>query len=191
MSLMRSVPITCPFCGKISNFTRWDSINTELNPEMKAAVRDRSAFRFICPECGSKSYVDYDFLSHQMEDRIMIQYASSDEDAEKFYNLFTGKTKPNKMLDTLKSGYLIRIVRSLPELLEKLAIFDAGLDDRIVKIIKLFMMLDFQTKHPDWKNISTCFFTDEGKHFIQLFTEGKLKAELELSPDVYNAFLDV
>ena len=82
MSRSRLISITCPECQKESDFRIWESINTMLNPEMKSAVRDRSAFLFTCPECGAKKYVDYGFLYHQMEDHIMIHYVNSDENAE-------------------------------------------------------------------------------------------------------------
>ena len=74
MSQRREVSLTCPQCGKEHPFIIWNSINTILNPEMKEAVKDRSAFRFVCPDCGAKTYVDYDLLYHQMEDRIIEIY---------------------------------------------------------------------------------------------------------------------
>lgn len=74
MSQRREISLTCPQCGKEYPFIIWNSINTTLNPEMKEAVKDRSAFRFVCPDCGAKTYVDYDLLYHQMEDRIIEIY---------------------------------------------------------------------------------------------------------------------
>ena len=72
MSKRCEVTITCPKCNEEHPFVMWQSINTQLDPEMRAAVKDRSAFQFICPTCGEKTYVDYGFLYHQMEDGIMI-----------------------------------------------------------------------------------------------------------------------
>ena len=74
MSLSRIVFIECPLCHKEVELKMWSSINTLENPEYKDAVRDMSAFEFICPECGEKYYLDYGLLYHQMEDKIMIQY---------------------------------------------------------------------------------------------------------------------
>lgn len=64
MSMHDTITITCPECGKDAEFRIWKSINTKIDPEMKAAVRDRSAFLFTCPNCGAKHYVDYGFLYH-------------------------------------------------------------------------------------------------------------------------------
>ena len=139
MSKRCEVTITCPKCNEEHPFVMWQSINTQLDPEMRAAVKDRSAFQFICPTCGEKTYVDYGFLYHQMEDGIMIHYASSDEDAEEIYKMVTNKEQDGLFHDMLDADYLIRIVRSQNELREKISIFDEGLDDRIIEIIKLFL----------------------------------------------------
>ena len=40
--------ITCPHCHKESDFILWDSINTSLDPEMKAKVRSGEAFKWVC-----------------------------------------------------------------------------------------------------------------------------------------------
>ena len=82
MSSHREINVTCPQCHKENSCVIWSSINTALDPEMKKAVRDRSAFQFICPDCGARTTLVYGFLYHQMEDHIMIQYAASDEAAE-------------------------------------------------------------------------------------------------------------
>lgn len=74
MSMERTVDISCPGCGQASKFVIWQSINTTIDPQMKQAVRDRSAFMFTCPNCGQTRFVDYGFLYHQMEDKIMIRF---------------------------------------------------------------------------------------------------------------------
>ena len=48
MSKRCEVTITCPKCNEEHPFVMWQSINTQLDPEMRAAVKDRSAFQFIC-----------------------------------------------------------------------------------------------------------------------------------------------
>jgi len=70
--------ITCPKCGKESDFMIWDSINTTIDPEMKDKVRTGEAFIFQCPNCGERTNVNYTTLYHQMEDNIMIYYVVGD-----------------------------------------------------------------------------------------------------------------
>lgn len=186
MSKSRSITITCPECQKESEFVMWESINTMLDPEMKSAVRDRSAFLFTCPVCGAKSYVDYGFLYHQMEDQIMIHYAASDKDAEDIYDLVTGKTMPDMMKEMVDSNYLIRIVRSQNQLREKLAIFDSGLDDRIIEIFKIFLLAKYQEDHPEGhETIELLYFADDGKHLIQILADNRPAGVSEIPLEFY------
>ena len=85
MSIRREISITCPECQKEHPFIMWESINTAIDPKMRSAVKDRSAFLFTCPTCGTKNYIDYGFLYHQMEDQIMIHYANTDENEKEIY----------------------------------------------------------------------------------------------------------
>ena len=190
MSMEHKEKLTCPKCGKESEFTVWQSINTTLDPEMKNAVRDRSAFRFKCAHCGHTANVDYPFLYHQMEDQIMVHYAASDEDAQEIYKLYTGGVddKMDMLKDLIKDKYLRRIVRSQNQLLEKLAIFDAGMDDRLVEICKVFMMAEFMKQRPDAGIVEMLMYTNEDqKHIIQALGNGKSMGGAELSDGMYNA----
>lgn len=124
MSSRMTVTVDCPRCGKAHPYEVWRSINTVLDPKMRAAVRDLSAFLFTCPSCGERTYVDYGFLYHQMEDRLMVHYADSEKDFEEACAAHAG----DMARDMRGDGYLVRVVRTQSELLEKLAIFDRGLD---------------------------------------------------------------
>lgn len=67
--------ITCPKCGNPSDFLLWESVNTVLDPDMKARVRSGDAFQFTCLHCGHRANVDYAMLYHQMEDHVMVYLA--------------------------------------------------------------------------------------------------------------------
>jgi len=185
MSSHREIIITCPKCKRYHPFVIWDSINTTLDPEMKAAVKDRSAFLFECPTCGEKTFVDYGFLYHQMEDRIMIHYANSDENAEEVYKMLTGEDPMGMIQDLRKENYLIRIVRTQNELREKIAIFDEGLDDRIIEIFKIYILVSLQEDNPGCKAIEILYFRDDEKNFVQIFSDGKPQGVAELPDKFY------
>ncbi len=188
MSQRREISLTCPQCGKEHPFIIWNSINTTMDPEMKEAVKDRSAFRFVCPDCGAKTYVDYDLLYHQMEDRIMIHYARLDESTAEIYQMLTKDDPEDMVQDMLRNHYLIRIARSQNQLREKIAIFDAGLDDRIIEIYKIFILRTVQEKNLDCKDIEMLYYKDptEGKDFIQIIADGKTYGVVELRKTTYD-----
>lgn len=185
MSSHTEATVTCPKCNKEHSIWIWRSINTTLNPEMKSAVRDRSAFLFECPSCGEKTFLNYGFLYHQMEDRIMIHYANTDENANEVYDMLSGNDPTGMMMDMRKHKYLIRIVRSQNEFREKLAIFDAGLDDRIVEIFKIYILAKFRKDNPDCNQIEALYFKEDDKNMIQIFADGESYGVAEIPDDFY------
>jgi RNA polymerase subunit RPABC4/transcription elongation factor Spt4 len=51
MSSFRNIKITCPACNTEGSYTVWDSVNVDLDPELKVKVMDGSLFTWICPNC--------------------------------------------------------------------------------------------------------------------------------------------
>lgn len=177
--------ITCPKCGQEGDFTVWSSINTMLDPEMKEKVKTREAFNFHCVACGNNTNVNYDCLYHQMEDEMMIYYASSPEETEKVYNMFRGENKVSEVLGKIQNKYLYRIVHSQNELREKIFIFDAGLDDRVIEIIKLMFTGKYQNNHPEVE-LDDIFFQPGKKNGLVFLSNGKPVASCEIENELYD-----
>lgn len=179
--------ITCPNCGEVDDFMIWSSINTVLDPEMFEKVRTGENFIFTCPECGYKAGVDYGCLYHQMNDKMMIYYVHDPEGVEKAYEMFRGDSKVAIMMGAMQENYLYRIVASKNELREKLFIFDAGLDDRAIEIIKVFYAKKFQEDNPEI-NVDEIRFEVGENHEIGLvfYAEGGLVASCQIGRDFYD-----
>lgn len=154
--------VNCPKCGKESEFMVWDSINTMLDPELKEKVRSRDGLSFKCPVCGAVADADYGFLYHQMEDQMMIYYVHGQEEADKVYEMFRGDSKISGIFEKGMKEYLYRIVLSRNEFREKLFIFDAGLDDRAIELLKVFYIAQVQKDNPELHMDEIRFQTSEG-----------------------------
>lgn len=180
MSKHETVKITCPRCKKESDFGIWSSINTALNPELKEKVRDCSLFLFECPECGEKTSINYGFLYHQMEDNIMIHYANSEENAKQMVEMYNNRD--DKMIRLMRDeGYIIRVVLSREELLEKIAILNAGLDDRIIELLKLM----YEAQVVENYEVDGVYFVVNGDEKIIEFTHrGRVFATAEVDDEV-------
>ena len=185
MSSRSEITVTCPNCGGEHPATVRSSIDTKQDPELKKAVRDRSAFLFTCPSCGGKSYLDYGLLYHQVEDKIIIRYADSDEQAEEASGVLSLEDPSGMLQDVHKGNYLIRIVRTQNELREKLSIFDEGLDDRIIEIFKIYVLATFQNEHPGCKSIEMLYVKYQGKNSIQIIADGKTCGTAEIPAKFY------
>ena len=188
MSRTSMEEVTCPRCGKKSPYQIWESVNTMLNPEMKQAVRDGSAFLFTCPHCGNTSHVEYGFLYHQMEDEIMIYVVSSDDGIEEALSLMNDvRLDEIKKTFKIESHFLNRIVVTQNCLREKLAIFDSGLDDRIVEIYKLLLLVKYQKEHPDAGQIQLLYYQEPaGNRGVEVIVNDNSIGAFEFSNEVYD-----
>ncbi|HBX75258.1 MAG: CpXC domain-containing protein [Acidaminococcaceae bacterium] len=154
MSDVTKKMILCPHCHRTAYFNIWNSINTNTDPDTFEQVRNLSLFRFCCPYCGQTSTINYSFLYHQMDRSLFIYYVPEDEDIEPVEQILgtilNGKQQDKSpdsgaeqagdaaLLNAL-TNYRCRIVRTHKDFLEKLAILDAGLDDRLVELTKVML----------------------------------------------------
>ena len=131
MSIPTPVNISCPQCGKTQEFTVWRSVNVTVDPEVKEVLLKGKLTTFRCKSCGHEAIVPYDTIYHDMDRQFMIFLFHQEvpTDLEKLLPLAMPKT----------GRKLFRLVRSWNELLEKVFIFDAELDDRLVEALKLAM----------------------------------------------------
>ena len=179
MSVKHTQQIACLKCKKKSDFEFYGSINTMLDPTLKQRVKNFDIFKFICPHCGSEQFVNYSFLYHQMEDKYMV-FVSVEGDAW------------NQMMSILSArqkdlpDYTMRIVRSYNDFREKLMILDAGLDDRVVEIIKSSVWHNVEETYAD-KGIDEILFAmnDDGEHGFLFRSKDKMIASMEFDMDLY------
>ena len=140
--------------------------------------------------CGQQIDVVYPCLYHQMADRIMIYYAPGKDGMEKAAAAFeTGADVFGKKTGTepVTAGYTNRVVGSLYDFQEKLAIFDAGLDDRVVEICKVLVGSELQDSQPEAVFDDLLFYRDpEGGSRLALMREGNAFASIGLSSDIYH-----
>lgn len=184
MSQSAMQEITCPKCGKKTSFLVWDSINTMENPEMKEKVRNDEAFRFHCSECGASALLNYNFLYHQQEDKVLIYVSADGEDASEMAQILNQR-------GNAFDGYRKRIVRSYNAFKEKLLILDAGFDDRIVEIIKSSVWDNVEAHYKD-KKIDEIYFAtnDDGVHGFLFRSAGEMVASMEFDESLYKAIYD-
>ena len=194
MSSQRSEKITCPGCGKEHDFEMWNSLNTMLDPDMKEKLLSKEMFQFVCPDCGYTANVDYGFLYHQMEDRIMIYYIQDEDEIEKTIKMITGEAydsfELSEALQKAKREYLYRIVLSQNDLLEKIHIFDNRRDDRMIEIMKVLMTGRIMSDHPEAEPFRLFYDSDDENEFFVLVGESDVIGTVELPEELYDAIKD-
>ena len=184
MSPYQNIKIKCPKCGQVGNMSVLPSLNTALNPELKEKVISKEAFEYTCPGCLTKNHLNYTFLYHDPSRKLMIQFVAGDDKAwVKAVNEF--RQMPYSTRDPLRANkYCVRAVRSQNQLTEKIQIFDAGLDDRVIEILKLVMLANsFKgrlLKKPD----HAFFYKDtDGSNNIIFFKKEESMGALKVTPE--------
>lgn len=195
MSVKHTQQIACLKCKKKSDFEFYGSINTMLDPTLKQRVKNFDIFKFICPHCGSEQFVNYSFLYHQMEDKLMIFYCQDEEEVAKVRSLYAddfdtalNAQGERETIDT--TGYRRRIVIGADNLVEKIRIFDAGLDDRLVEIYKVLLYGQMQAElaaMPGGDAVDDVFVDEQldGSLNFVFVADGRAVGAVAFSQDVY------
>ena len=171
--------VTCPSCHHEGDFELWDSINTALDPEMKEKVLNQSIFLYTCPSCGETFRLNYSTLYHQMEDLVMI-YLVPESEVKKTYEIFYEK---NALADYRyrTEKYLCRIVTSANQLVEKIQIFDAGKDDRVMELVKLLATDSILKNDPDIEFDELRFAVDDdGTNILVIINKGEITGAVDI-----------
>lgn len=121
----------CASCGNAHEIEFSSSVNVSRNPELREKVASGEYFVWQCPHCGSRNLIQGPFLFHDEKERLMLLLTDAD-------------IKP----EGLPEGYTGRIVRSVGELVEKIRIFDAGLDDAVMELCKYVTRGELKTDAP-------------------------------------------
>lgn len=135
MTQSSRIASVCSHCGEKHNVEVYNSINVSLDASLKEKVLDGSLFMWECPHCGTTNLIQGRPLYHDPAERLMIWVTGEDETLEEQTRGLFSK------LEEMKS-YTLRFVRDTGTLIEKLKIFDAGLDDVTVEMCKYITRME-------------------------------------------------
>jgi len=110
----------CKKCGAQFEFSLPSVINVASAPELKEKVLDGSLFLKECPVCGEKNLVQQDLLYIDPGQKLLLVLSSQ--------SLSSSSAIPDYEI--------CRQLSSVGELIEKIKIFDASLDDIAIELCK-------------------------------------------------------
>ena len=126
---------TCSCCARQSQVSIYRSINVASEPELKEKVSDGSLFTWECPHCGTTNLMRYETLYHDPDHKLMILLADAGTP-------LGGSVQDMFAQDEALKAYTARLVTSPGDLIEKIKIYDAGLDDIVVELCKYVTRLE-------------------------------------------------
>jgi DNA-directed RNA polymerase subunit RPC12/RpoP len=127
--------VSCSRCGYRQAITVHDSINVREEPALKAQVLDGSAFVWECPHCGTRNLTHRQTLYHDPDEKLMVWLTFGSGELEERVRAAYGG------MEELQ-GYTARFVDDAGSLIEKVKIFDAGLDDVVMEMTKYVVRME-------------------------------------------------
>src|ERR1044071_2887893 len=124
MSLQQTVSVPCIMCESPQEMTFWSSVTVTINPELKRKVFDNSLNMHRCTSCNQEYPIGTPLLYHDMANRLMVRF-DHEVTAEELAG-FQGTD------ELRKSGYILRYTNDYPRMVEKVLLFDSGVNDQVV-----------------------------------------------------------
>lgn len=128
----------CEKCKHSQKVNIFPYINFAQNPEYYALVKDLSIFKVKCEECKTEKVIQFDTLIIDETHKYLLYLLTDRSLANRFKHQikYFVEAVLNKDDKYDFSEYKSRLVFSPNELVEKMAIFETGLNDEIIEIIK-------------------------------------------------------
>lgn len=141
MSLNLKQNVKCPKCGQMSEVTVWNSITVKDSDDLKQDLLRGQINMFRCPSCSYSALMPTPMLYHDENKKLMISFSPCNDEVLK-HQLFDNVQKSSKESGELEKleGYNLRFVADYNELLEKILIFDNGMNDKTIEVLKLMIL---------------------------------------------------
>ncbi len=137
MTIASSRPVACPKCRQENQVEIHESI-TSHDRHLRDRLMSGALWTWRCTPCGHDNATTYPLLYHDMRAWCLIYYL--DREVTEDPNIIARMVPAPDQLTALRrfnATYRFRLCRTLDDLMEKLRLLDAGLDDRAVEYLKL------------------------------------------------------
>ncbi len=121
------MPVSCPACLTEQTFKIFPLLDVEKDSDVKESIFNRNIFRFRCPECGEEILVAYSCTYIDRKNNFMVA-------------LVTEENTP--VIESADCS--LRVTRSINEFVEKIALMEDGIDDRVAEIYKIMLEDQFE-----------------------------------------------
>lgn len=184
------VHVTCPVCGKTAEFHAWQILRTRLHADAKREVLSGDAFRFRCPDCGCVRIVHHPMF--YIDEASLTMIALADEAHHLDLNdLLAGYKRPgvpNPFFPGVPGRMIrMRTVTSVRALQEKIRLFDAGLDDRQVELLKDWYLVEKRNPLPA-DELRYYKKEETGEEFLVLYVDGSPDSSVRFDRALYGSF---
>lgn len=121
----------CPVCLNEELMTAWTLVHAQADPDLKDRLLRKTLQLHPCSNCGREFQIESGLVYLDSEQKFLIAYEPDLENPAAW--------QPYD-LDHAQPDWTIRLVTDQNQLIEKVHIFDSGLDDRLVELLKLSLL---------------------------------------------------
>jgi len=177
MSINFKKQIKCPSCGNFCEMTLWQSITVLDSQDLKDDLLKGKVNIFRCASCGANALVPVPILYHDEEKHLMISFSPCEEtDKIRLFNQVKETSRESGELSEL-TDYNLRFVCSYNEFLEKILIFDNGLSDKTIEVLKLLVLMQDSEKMEN----RVCMFGKIDAGQIEFMVQDKKEGQIYTS----------
>ena len=155
--------LSCAFCGKEFSARVITQVDRSRPEDQSANLTDGSLFTFPCPHCGKEMGFNHYLLWVDAGRTVAVCNLTAEEEIRAMDEALSALSAFGK-----SSSIRRRYVNSPARLCEKTQIFSAGLDDRVVEIVKLYLVQDVRRQYPQ-TTVNDILFFPNGEEYGFLF----------------------
>ena len=190
--------IRCLHCRRHFNIREYQKVELPRQQELIPYILDGSIFEFECPYCREEYTVlknQEEFIIDNQEKKYRIYYSDNEYDSgvklmQVSHGLgITSEEEKDFVLEVRaldEDGYRIRFEANYSFAVEKMVIFEAGLNDVAVELLKSFMELQYEFDK-DFDRL--VFIDDQDRAFVGVQDDRPVFA-VEFDEEEYEAILE-
>ena len=190
--------IRCLHCRRHFNVREYQKVELPRQQELIPYILDGSIFEFECPYCREEYTVLIDqdaFIIENQVKKYRIYYSDHEYDSgvklmQVSHGLgITSEEEKDFVLEVRaldEQGYRIRFETNYSDAVEKMVMFEAGLNDVAVELLKSYMELQYDF---DKEFNRLVFIDDQDRAFVGV-QDGRPVFAVEFDEEEYEAILE-
>ncbi len=156
----------------------WNSITVKDSADLKEDLLSGKINMFRCTACSHTALMPTPLLYNDEEKRLIITLSPTNDPLLKQQMLenVQNTSKDSGELENLKD-YNMRFVTDYNDLLEKILIFDNGMNDKVIEVIKLMILM----QEPDKAERRKCRFGKEENGSLEFMVYDEKEGQIYTS----------
>lgn len=160
--------LSCPGCGAVNKSRMWIEIEAGADPQLREKILEETLFDWECPDCGYRAQMVYPCLYHDRERGFLVCLSP----AGRTRQVIEAEQRHPGLAQAKK-----RLVLNPAQLKEKIMIFESGLNDVALEMVKL--ALQELTERKQQARVERTYFLTESRELdylgFSMFLRGEEK----------------